>query len=378
MFLCVKRGILAHMPVTPDMNSTACMLLSYFPGIGPHLYDEFVRILGEPSTIFAAKEKDFEPILAGRTSSFIRFRDTFNSTKTLSMLNSLNIQYIARTSSLYPTQLSTIADPPIGLFCKGNPHVWDRIPYCAIVGSRMPTHYGLRATADIVKVVVQSGIGVVSGMALGIDAQAHSSALDLKGKTIAVLGCGVDIVYPQQNKPIYDRIVENGAVISEFPPGMFAKKGMFIARNRIVAALSTVVVCVEGNEHSGALITARYAAEQGRDVAALPGSIYSNLSQAPHILLREGAFSLSKIDDVLELFGKTKYLYEKAEPTERQYTEYERQILSSLEEGNTIDYIVRASGLSLAKVSTNLSALELEGVISRDEMGQWIRTRNLS
>jgi len=242
----------------------------------------------------------------------------------------------------------------------------------------MPTHYGLRATADIVKVVVRSGIGVVSGMALGIDAQAHSSALDLKGKTIAVLGCGVDIIYPQQNKYLYDKIVENGAVISEFPPGMFAKKGMFIARNRIIAALSTVVVCVEGNEHSGALITARYAAEQGRDVAALPGSIYSNLSQAPHILLREGAFPLSKIDDVLELFGKTKYLCEKAEPTERQYTEYERQILSSLEEGNTIDYIVRASGLSLAKVSTNLSALELEGVISRDEMGQWIRIRNLS
>ncbi|MCR4329562.1 MAG: DNA-processing protein DprA [Candidatus Roizmanbacteria bacterium] len=361
-----------------DKNNAACLLLSYFPGIGPHLYDEFIRMFGEPRNVFVAKRKDLEPILAGRTNSFMRFRDTFDSAKTISELNAKDIKYIARASDLYPTQLTTIADPPIGLFCKGNVYMWNEVPYCAIVGSRLPTDYGMHVTTDIVKTAVKSGIGVVSGMALGIDAQAHRATLDLQGKTIAVLGCGVDIVYPQQNKSLYDRIVEKGTVISEFPPGMFAKKGMFIARNRIVAALSKVVVCVEGNEHSGALITARYAAEQGRDVAAVPGSVYSNLSKAPHILLREGASLLSKAEDILELFGKSELLYEGAEALERKYTEYEKQILTSLEVGSSTDYIVRTSGLSLEKVSTYLSTLELEGIISRNEMGQWIRTRNPS
>ena len=186
-----------------DKNSVACMLLSYFPGIGPHLYDELIRILGNPNGILSATEKDFEPVLKTHASTFVQFRNAFDSNEKLNELQTLGIEYIARTSNKYPKQLTTISDPPIGLFCKGNPHVWRSTPYCAVVGSRMPTHYGLRATADIVKTVVRSGIGIVSGMALGIDAQAHNCALEQGGKTIAVLGCGVDIVYPPQNKYFY-------------------------------------------------------------------------------------------------------------------------------------------------------------------------------
>jgi len=374
----IRNDILAPMFEVFDTNSAACLLLSYFPGIGPTIYGELVRTLGEPSAVFTAEERELRLILAGRTDSFIRFRDSFDSAQIISVLKSQHINYIARTSNNYPTSLATIPDPPIGLFCRGNENLLNRAPFCAVVGSRMPTDYGLQVTIDIVSRIVQSDIGIVSGMALGIDAQAHTTALKLNGKTVAVLGCGVDIAYPQQNKPLYDEIIENGAVISEFPPGMFAKKGMFIARNRIISALSTVVVCVEGNEHSGALITARYAAEQGRDVAAVPGSIYSDLSRAPHILLREGAFPASSAQDVLELFGKIDTNNENVKQPNREYTKHEIQILTSIETGSTIDHIVRTSGLSFSRVSTHLSTLELEGIISRNDFGQWIRTRNLS
>lgn len=361
------------MSVKLSKSDYGCMLLSYFPGIGPHMFESLIEALGDPNQLFCAPEKILSEIVGRCISDFLIFRNSFNTDKIRADLEKLGIVYIARTNNHYPKQLLTIPDPPIGLFCKGNPNMWKDVSYCGIVGSRTPTSYGIRATTDTSRILAHSGIGVVSGMALGIDTYAHRSALLNDGKTVAVLGCGVDVVYPRENRGLYEQIIEKGAVISEFPPGMIAKKGLFVARNRIIAGMSKAVICVEGHEHSGALITARYAASQGREVCAFPGTVYNRFSQAPNILLREGAFLLTKPEDILDLFDKRVL---KLEPSMRQFSSEERQIIDMLEAGGTVDSVISRSGLSFSAVSSVLSSLELEGVISKDELGQWIYTHN--
>ena len=199
----------------------------------------------------------------------------------------------------YPAALKEIADPPIVLYVKGNLPAKDDV-VIAIVGSRSATAYGLGIAEKFAMRIVEAGAAVISGMARGIDAAAHRSALKAFGRTVGVLGCGLDIVYPLQNKELYAEVADRGCLISEFPFGAEPMPYNFPRRNRIVSALSQGVVVVEANARSGALITAEFALEQGREVYAIPGRIDSPQSRGPLELLRHGAKLAICVDDIFE------------------------------------------------------------------------------
>ncbi|MBF0387699.1 MAG: DNA-protecting protein DprA [Candidatus Omnitrophica bacterium] len=199
----------------------------------------------------------------------------------------------------YPLRLRDITDPPIVLYVQGSIPASDEV-VLAIVGSRLATSYGLGIAERFAMRIVEAGAAVISGMARGIDAAAHKGALKARGRTIGVLGCGLDIVYPVQNKELYSQVAERGCLISEFPLGAEPYPYNFPRRNRIVSALSHGVVVVEANIRSGALITAEFALEQGREVYAVPGHIDSLQSRGPHELVRHGAKLIMSVEDIFE------------------------------------------------------------------------------
>lgn len=206
---------------------------------------------------------------------------------------------ITIADSAYPPLLTNISDPPLILYGKGDLESL-KGPAVAIVGSRAATQYGKEAAKHIAAGLVSKGITVVSGLALGIDSIAHKSAIASGGKTIAVKGCGVDYPYPRQNVSLATSIAQNGAVISEYPLGMRPDAGLFPVRNRIISGLCLAVVVIEGTKRSGSLITAHLALEQGREVGAVPGSIFSNLSAGPHALIQSGAKLVTTAEDIVE------------------------------------------------------------------------------
>ncbi len=204
-------------------------------------------------------------------------------------------------SPKYPRLLKEIPDPPAVLYVRGAGSKINLNKTIAIVGTRHPTPYGIAITKKLVSDLVNQGFTIVSGLALGIDAVAHWTAINAGGKTIAVLGCGIDIIAPARNANLYwDIIKGHGAVVSEIPPGVVTDKKRFVTRNRIISGLSLGVVVVEGARVSGTLITARYAAEQGREVFAVPGQITNTYSRASSILLKNGAKLVESADDIIE------------------------------------------------------------------------------
>lgn len=205
----------------------------------------------------------------------------------------------------YPRLLKEIPDPPKMLYVKATSTDVLGTRTIAVVGTRQMTKYGAEVTRKLVRQLVSNGFTICSGMANGVDTVAHCAAIDAGGKTIAVLGCGIDIIWPPSNARLYTRIGEEGygAIVSEMPLGMRPNKELFKTRNRIISGLSLGVVVTEGGEFSGALITARYAAEQGRDVFAVPGPITSPLSRAPARLIQEGAKLVETVEDILDEFN---------------------------------------------------------------------------
>lgn len=199
----------------------------------------------------------------------------------------------------YPVWLRAISSPPDVLYCDGRIEPRDR-QAIAIVGSRQATPYGLRMTETLARELSGAGFTIVSGLARGIDAAAHRAALEAGGRTIAVLGCGLDITYPPEHGRLREEVAANGAVVTEFPAGTPPKPSHFPQRNRIISGLSLGVVVVEAAEDSGSLITARFALEQGREVFAVPGSIDAPLSRGPHGLIKQGAKLVETVDDIVE------------------------------------------------------------------------------
>ena len=204
----------------------------------------------------------------------------------------------------YPRLLKEIPDPPSILFVRGRGQKINLNKTIAIVGTRHVSSYGAGVTERLVQGLVAEGFAIVSGMANGVDTVAHWSAIRAGGKTIAVLGCGVDIIAPSGNATLYREIIHgHGAVVSEIPPGVWTDKKQFVTRNRIISGLSLGVVVIEGSDKSGTLITAKYAAEQGREVFAVPGPITSKYSRAANILLKNGAKLVESASDIIEEFS---------------------------------------------------------------------------
>lgn len=279
---------------------------SHFLGIGPYRFNLLIDKFKNVKKAYCANKSDLEKVIsADLVDRFIKFRNRFDLLKKYKDILKKDIKIITRENVSYPKQLFNISDPPICLYVKGNIKSYDfeKDIFLSIVGTRKPTEYGRKVAKRLSLDLSKAGFTIISGMALGIDAQVHSSVLNNKGKTIAVLGCGVDVVYPLENRDLYFRILnENGLIVSEFPPGVSVKKGMFTARNRIISGMSNGVLIIEGTKRSGTLITARYALLQGREVFVVPSPITEIQSEAPNILLKQGAKLVACCQDILEEF----------------------------------------------------------------------------
>ena len=274
----------------------------------------------------------------------------------------------------YPAGLRDLSDPPLAVFVRGRlaplPPQGDRSAV-AIVGARRPTDAGLRVARRLGAFSAGAGVAVVSGMALGIDAAAHGGALDAGGLTVAVLGCGTDIAYPRRHRGLYERILEHGLAVSEYPPGTAPAPWRFPARNRLIAALAGTLVVVEARARSGALITADHALDIGRDVVAVPGAAGSAAAAGTNGLIKAGAGLVEDEADLSVWLGVDPPAAHDPPADARG-----RPLLAALAEGAAYaDDLARAAGLRADAVSALLSRLELDGWVVRDDAGRYTLTR---
>jgi DNA processing protein len=277
------------------------------PGIGPAAVRRLLEAFGLPEDVLAAGHAKLSAVLDPvRARALLSPDDKLESAlqAALEWAEAPEHHLLALDDPRYPSRLLEIADPPPLLFLLGNPDVLQR-PALAVVGSRHATQAGLGHARDFSRALGHAGLTIVSGLAQGIDAAAHQGALDTAAGTVAVVGTGLDIVYPAGHRALAEQIATNGAVVSELPLGTPAQRSNFPRRNRLIAGLSLATLVVEAARQSGALITARQATEAGREVMAIPGSIHSPLSKGCHRLIREGAKLVESADDVLvELHGQ--------------------------------------------------------------------------
>jgi DNA processing protein len=270
---------------------------------------------------------------------------------------------LARGDPKYPPSLDRIQTPPSLLYMRGTLEHAD-ILAVAIVGSRNPTPYGRHIARTLAGDLARAGMTIVSGLARGIDTEAHKASLAAGGRTLAVLGCGLDIDYPRNSDDLKSMIAENGALLTEFPPGTPPLPQNFPSRNRIISGLSLGVVVVEAGSKSGSLITARWALDQGREVMAVPGRADSPLSEGPIALIREGAPPICGAVDVLRVLGVD--LHPEGPDTET----LEDPVLASLRGGPRLpEEISRSTRLPLPKVLSELSRLMIDGYTAMDEAG---------
>jgi len=303
------------------------------------------------------------------------FEDFENSSREFSELITRLSIYLRETGTKlitywdeeYPQSLKNIPDPPVCLFVRGK---WEYLSYnlFAVVGTRKMTSYGKQVTERFVSEISKHFV-IVSGMAYGVDTIAHSTALRLNRPTIAVLGCGVDVVYPKSNKMLYEQIMDNGCVVSEYLPWESPKKFTFVERNRIISGLSVGVLVTEAGVESGALITAKYAIEQGRDVFAVPGDIFRTTSQGTNYLIKSGAFVATEPSDILEYYGF------KDHRKIVELTDDEAQIFGAIESEVTIEEMSEKLNVPISQVMLILTTLELKGLVYRTERNTYARAR---
>ncbi|MBC7189455.1 DNA-protecting protein DprA [Candidatus Aerophobetes bacterium] len=278
------------------------------------------------------------------------------------VIERLNVEILPLTSPLYPERLRSITAPPLVLYIRGRLKKEDSLAV-AIVGTRRATSYGKVAARKLARELAREGVTVVSGMARGIDTCAHEGALEEGGRTIAVLGCGVDVVYPPENSSLMEEIIKNGAVVSEFCPGTKPYAGNFPRRNRIISGLSMGVVVVEAPLKSGALITVEFALEQGKEVFAVPGHITSPYSEGTNRLIKEGAKVVQEVEDILEELGIEKK-NGRSFSQRFQLTFEERKVLDNLDLNPVhIDRIAERCNFSVAKTCDLLMRLQLKGMV---------------
>lgn len=336
------------------------------PGIGPAALRTLKNNFGTLENAWRAGEEELRQCGLGEDAvqRTLWKRPSLNPDREMEKLVRENVWLITEDDENFPDRLKEIPSPPLVLYGKGvlpgnkNLHL-------AVVGTRRPTGYGTEAADSIAGELTNAGLVIVSGLASGIDARAHEAALEAKGNTIAVLGSGVDqnSIFPPENRGLARRIAESGgSVISEYAPGTPAVKEHFPARNRIISGLSLGVLVIEAREKSGALITARLALEQNREVFALPGSIFSPTSKGPNLLIQEGAKLVTCAGDILEELGMD-YNKERDKKLDELLGERERILLELLEEPLGVDLLKEKTGFETPAIVASLSMLELKGRI---------------
>jgi DNA processing protein len=342
-----------------------------------------------PLALFRASVSELEgaglsPGVARAIQSGCTFEDAATQADRLRATGS---QLVPVTDPAYPEKLRGILDPPTVLFCRGDVGLLSAI-MVAVVGTRKPTPYGTAVAEKLAGDLAGLGVGVISGMARGIDTAAHRGTLLAGGKTIAVFGCGVDMVYPTENRKLYDEIAAKGLLVSEFPMGAPAFPQNFPIRNRIVSGMSSGVLIVEGAQYSGSAITARLAMDQGREVFAVPGNITSKLSWAPNLLIRQGAKLVMDAQDIVsELPPDERYRLQTVEKEQRNDLAQQllplgpnaplgRAILENLliEKATHIDEVLdRLENYSSSEIVAALFELELLGLVKQLPGKQFVK-----
>ncbi|HYS54122.1 MAG TPA: DNA-processing protein DprA [Thermoanaerobaculia bacterium] len=281
---------------------------------------------------------------------------------------------VAIVDGQYPALLREMVDPPFALFYRGDLSLLQR-PMVAMVGSRRASAYGMNAAAHLARQLVSAGVVIVSGLARGIDAASHQAALEGGGKTVAVLGTGIDLVYPRSHSRLSRDIAEHGVVLTEFPPGTPPLAANFPIRNRVISGMTLGTVIVEATSRSGSLITARMAAEQGREVFAVPGSIFASGSEGTHRLIQYGAKLVHDANDILEELPGGLRLPEATAPAEPESPLREVLDAFSREEAMHIDMLASKLGRTVAHISEAVLQLELGGWLKALPGARYVRAR---
>jgi DNA processing protein len=353
------------------------LALALTPGLGARMAGKLLREFGSPEAVFAASLTALEAQrLPAAVAQAIHTRQPLSlAAKELAQAQAHGCRLLTWDEPEYPTRLREIYDPPPLLYVLGNVELLGRHSV-AIVGARRPSPYGNQMAERLAKDLADRGLVILSGLARGIDSSAHHGALSsATGATIGVLGCGIDVVYPKENKKIFEEMQKRGAIISEFPMGTFPAPQNFPIRNRIIAGIGLGVVVVEGAQYSGSLITARLAMEFGREVYGVPGNATQPSSFGPNQLIKQGAKLVTGWEDVVEELPtpvraelvavetatseeRTLLLEGSLAPTERSIYE-----LLSLDAARHVDELVENSGLSSSEVLAALFDLEMKGAV---------------
>ncbi len=339
--------------------------------LGPVLIKRLLEAFKTPEAVFGAGRGELAKIkgISGNLADSIRRGpDLEFAERQMDIVIDRDFKLITYQSKTYPSRLKQIYDPPYLLYAKGDiTDADDRA--VAMVGSRHATHYGKSMAEDVARQLAGAGITVVSGFARGIDSISHRAAISSGGRTIAVLGCGLDVIYPPEHKSLYRDIPEHGALISEFPPGTPPEGPNFPRRNRIISGLSLGVVIVEAGRKSGALLTANHALEQNREVFAVPGNITSSTSSGTNALIKQGAHLVTSAEDVLL---ELKFIIpgtgkDTSVPVSTVKLEPEEAELFDImgEEPVHVDILSRRSGLGVPRLLGVLLAMELKGAVTQ-------------
>ena len=349
--------------------------LSMIPGVGCVTFRRLVKFFGSPKLALNTSLKDLNTIRGLTPSvcrSIVNHRDGVRIQRELDMIEQHGCKVITIRDKSYPANLKAIYDPPQILYVKGELLPTDSFAI-SIVGTRTASSYGKMAAEQISNHLAARGVTIVSGMAYGIDTAAHKGALNAGGRTIAVMGNGLDIVYPRESTSLLEKIISSGAAISEFPMGTEPLRNNFPRRNRVVSGLSLGTLVVEAPKRSGSLITADYALEQGRDVFAVPGQIFSEMSSGTHELIKQGAKLVESVEDILDEISS--YAVQPLTEEDIKMEEEKMEIQLSGEEKTVwkvissspihIDNISRQAALPSYKVSAALVMLELKGLVQQ-------------
>ena len=350
------------------------LTLSMVSGVGPRTLKLLLEQFGTPAAVLdapASALRDVQGVGPKLSREIAAARKAIDAPAELALCKENGLSVLIPADSRYPRMLTEIHDPPSVLFVRGEMKPADMLAV-AIVGSRHATHYGLTQAERLAGSLARAGLTIISGLARGIDGAAHRGALDAGGRTLAVLGGGVLEIYPPEHKELADQVAAQGAIMSEAPPRAIPMSGSFPQRNRIISGLALGVIVVEATERSGALISARHAMEQGRDVFAVPGRVDSRTSRGCHALIRDGVRLIESADDVLEELGPLVADAKRDDgsvvrhPAELKLNDTETQVLQAvLAEPTSIDQVVQTSRLPVANVLSTLSVLEMRRLIKR-------------
>ncbi|MGB0579608.1 MAG: DNA-processing protein DprA [Limisphaerales bacterium] len=358
------------------MNSKeAFVALNMIEGIGPIRVRKLLEQFGEPQNVLGASKLELlrvHGIGEEVADAITGWETSIKLEQELKAIESSGCRVVTQPDEEYPALLREIYDPPIVLYVRGELSAKDRNGI-AMVGSRQTTHYGIETARKLSYQLAYAGVTVVSGGARGIDTASHQGALSAKGRTIAVLGTGINIVFPPENRDLFDRIAESGAVVSQFPFNRPGDKQSFPIRNRIVAGMTQGCVVVEAGRNSGALITTRFATDYGRHVFAVPGRIDSPRSKGCHDLIKNGAKLCESAEDILDEF---EYMFpasnrppspaETGELPGLDLSPEEAGVLDLLEKGSqSIDEIIRHSGLTASKANVVVMGLTMKKLVKQ-------------